>query len=113
VTNQLVEILTNRRDRIIAAAVGTFDRRAGRYGELPVEELHARFAGLFDQVLAVVADRNAIPALRYQRNLPEPASRVATDFSTCSPPRTRWKKRSGSRSSPRAIAATCQGCSRP
>jgi hypothetical protein len=69
VTNQLVEILTNRRDRIIAAAVGTFDRRAGRYGELPVEELHARFAGLFDQVLAVVADRNAIPALRYAEEL--------------------------------------------
>ena len=68
-TNQLVEILTSRRDRIIATAVGTFDRRAGRYGELPVEELRARFAGLFDQVLAVVVDRNAIPALRYAEEL--------------------------------------------
>ena len=69
VAAQLVNVLSERRERIITAALGTFDHRPGRYGELPVGELRERFARLFDQVLSVVADRNAIPALRYADEL--------------------------------------------
>jgi len=67
--DQLVSVLSERRDRIVDTALDAFERWPGHYGELPAAELRARFVSLFDQVLAVVADRDAIPALRYADEL--------------------------------------------
>jgi hypothetical protein len=67
--DDLVRVLSDRRGQIVTAALSAFDRRPGRYGDVPPNELRARFASLFDQVLAVVADRDAIPALRYAEEL--------------------------------------------
>ena len=68
-TDDLVRVLSDRRGQIVTAALSAFDRRPGRYADVPPNELRARFAGLFDQVLAVVADRDVIPALRYAEEL--------------------------------------------
>ena len=68
-TDDLVRVLSDRRGQIVTAALSAFGRRPGRYADVPPNELRARFASLFDQVLAVVADRDAIPALRYAEEL--------------------------------------------